>query len=74
MQANVDKTMLVSFGFDEEAGIYAAGYRIIDGIDLSEAMIEVAAGTGLYRRLEAGVDLTRPPPKHCHRSPLTNPR
>lgn len=42
----------------------AAGYRIIDGIDLSEAMIEVAAGTGLYRRLEAGIDLTRPPPPH----------
>lgn len=29
VQANVDKTMLVSFGFDEEAGIYAAGYRIV---------------------------------------------
>ena len=42
----------------------AAGYRIIDGIDLSEAMIEVAAGTGLYRRLEAGIDLTQAPPPH----------
>ena len=40
-----------------------AGYRLIDGIDLSPEMIDVARSRGVYRHLESGVDLTRPPPE-----------
>ncbi len=39
-----------------------AGYRVIDGVDLSPAMIEAARARGVYRDLEANIDLTRPPP------------
>ena len=41
-----------------------AGYQMIDGIDLSPEMIGVAADRGVYRNLEAGVDLTVSPPEH----------
>jgi 2-polyprenyl-3-methyl-5-hydroxy-6-metoxy-1,4-benzoquinol methylase len=44
--------------------LHAAGYRVIDGIDLSAEMVAVAETTGVYRSLEAGVDLTRDPPEH----------
>ncbi len=37
------------------------GYRVIDGVDLSPAMVDAARARGVYRDLEAGVDLTRPP-------------
>jgi predicted TPR repeat methyltransferase len=40
----------------------AAGYTIIDGIDLSPEMIRIAETTGVYRNLEGGVDLTLPAP------------
>jgi len=40
----------------------AAGYTIIDGIDLSPEMIRVAETTGVYRNLDCGVDLTLPAP------------
>ncbi len=45
----------------------AAGYRVIDGVDLSPEMVAIAErrtrsdGSPLYRRLEGGVDLTQPP-------------
>jgi predicted TPR repeat methyltransferase len=41
-----------------------AGYTVIDGIDLSAEMTAVAARSGVYRRLESGIDLTRDPPAH----------
>lgn len=44
--------------------LQAAGYTAIDGIDLSAEMVAVAAETGVYRTLEAGVDLTEDPPEH----------
>lgn len=37
------------------------GYTTIDGIDLSPEMVEIAHTRGIYRELEAGVDLTKPP-------------
>ncbi len=40
----------------------AAGYRTIDGVDLSPAMAETARERGVYRRLLAPVDLTATPP------------
>ena len=40
----------------------AAGYTIIDGIDLSPEMIRVAETTGVYRNLQGDVDLTLPAP------------
>ncbi|MGI9594773.1 MAG: class I SAM-dependent DNA methyltransferase [Acidimicrobiales bacterium] len=40
----------------------ADGYRSIDGIDLSPAMIEVAEGRGSYRSLRGGIDITAPLP------------
>lgn len=42
----------------------AAGYRTIDGIDLSSEMVALAEQRGVYRRLEAGIDLTTPLPDH----------
>lgn len=45
----------------------AAGYTVIDGVDLSPEMVAIAErrmradGSPLYRRLEGGVDLTKPP-------------
>jgi len=44
--------------------LHAAGYQVIDGIDLSAEMVAVARTTGVYRRLEAGIDLTENPPEH----------
>ena len=38
-----------------------AGYTIIDGVDLSAAMIDQAKETGVYRTLESGFDLMREP-------------
>ncbi|MGH1488094.1 MAG: class I SAM-dependent DNA methyltransferase [Acidimicrobiales bacterium] len=38
-----------------------AGYRTIDGIDLSPAMTELAAARGCYRELRSGVDINEPP-------------
>ena len=46
------------------AALRDAGYRVIDGIDLSAEMIDVARTTGIYRHLEAGIDLTVDPPSH----------
>lgn len=46
------------------AALSAAGYRTIDGIDLSSEMVSLARKRGVYRRLEAGIDLTAQPPGH----------
>lgn len=40
----------------------ADGYRTIDGIDLSPAMIEQTTVRGCYRRLTGDVDITAPLP------------
>lgn len=42
----------------------AKGFVMIDGVDLSPEMVEVAGTRGVYRRLEGGVDLTEPAPAH----------
>ena len=42
--------------------LHRAGYRAIDGIDLSPAMVERAARRGCYRRLAGGIDITAPLP------------
>ena len=39
----------------------ARGYTTIDGVDLSPEMVEIARERGIYRDLEADVDLTKPP-------------
>ena len=39
----------------------ARGYTALDGVDLSPEMVAIAEARGIYRRLEAGVDLTRQP-------------
>lgn len=44
------------------ARLWADGYRVIDGVDLSPAMMEQAAERGCYRMLRGGVDLTAPLP------------
>ncbi len=46
------------------AALADAGYRNIDGVDLSPEMVELARQRNVYRRLEAGVDLTAEPPSH----------
>ena len=38
-----------------------AGYRAIDGVDLSAEMVALAAETGVYRNLRSGVDLSADP-------------
>lgn len=38
----------------------AAGYRNIDGFDLSPEMVEIARQSGLYRNLAGGVDINAP--------------
>jgi len=48
------------------AELTAAGYRTIDGIDLSPKMIEVARARNIYRTLTAGVDITQPIPIELH--------
>ncbi|MGI9645833.1 MAG: class I SAM-dependent DNA methyltransferase [Ilumatobacteraceae bacterium] len=50
------------------AALAAAGYEVIDGVDLSEAMVDAARARGVYRHLEAGVDLTRPPSERWDRA------
>ena len=40
----------------------AAGYLIIDGLDLSAEMARQARARGVYRVVESGFDLTKPPP------------
>ena len=42
------------------ARLHGAGYRTIDGLDLSPAMIEQAKDRGCYRRLQGEVDITKP--------------
>jgi len=42
----------------------AAGYRVIDGVDLSSEMVAIASESGVYRKLESGIDLTEEPPDH----------
>ena len=37
-----------------------AGYRHIDGFDLSEDMVDLARGTGLYGEIEGSVDINEP--------------
>lgn len=44
------------------------GYRHIDGIDLSLEMTRLADKRGVYRRLEAPVDLSMPFPEHMLRA------
>ncbi|MEU7044786.1 class I SAM-dependent methyltransferase [Streptomyces varsoviensis] len=43
------------------AELAARGFTVIDGVDLSEGMLKVARGKGVYRRLERA-DITRPLP------------
>ncbi len=45
-----------------------AGYTTVDGVDLSPAMVDAARARGVYRELEAGVDLTQPPEERWARS------
>jgi predicted TPR repeat methyltransferase len=45
-----------------------AGYGIVDGVDLSPAMVEATRARGGYRDLEAGVDLTQSPSERWMRS------
>lgn len=45
-----------------------AGYRIVDGVDLSPAMIAAARRRGVYRHLDDGVDLTAPPAPRWERA------
>ena len=67
--ANTDITVLdAGCGTGRVAvALGAAGYRVIDGVDLSPEMVAIAErrtradGSPLYRRLEGGVDLTEPP-------------
>lgn len=40
--------------------LHAAGYRNIDGFDLSPEMVEIARQHGIYRTLEGGVDVNAP--------------
>ncbi len=40
--------------------LHAAGYRNIDGFDLSPEMVEIARQSGLYRVLEGSVDINAP--------------
>ena len=42
--------------------LYKAGYRSIDGMDLSPAMVALAQNLGIYRHLYGDVDITRPVP------------
>ncbi len=35
------------------------GYESVDGFDLSEEMIKVAAATGVYKSLNSGIDMTK---------------
>lgn len=44
------------------AALAAAGYRTIDGVDLSPDMIELAKERKVYRHLVGNIDLTCPPP------------
>jgi 2-polyprenyl-3-methyl-5-hydroxy-6-metoxy-1,4-benzoquinol methylase len=37
-----------------------AGYRRIDGFDLSHEMVAIAAATGCYRTLQGGIDMNLP--------------
>ncbi len=48
------------------AVMHDAGYTDLRGIDLSPEMVERAGERGIYHRLEAGVDLSRPVPAHLH--------
>ncbi|MGI9601704.1 MAG: oligosaccharide flippase family protein [Acidimicrobiales bacterium] len=54
VQANVDKTMLVSFEFDEEAGIYAAGYRMIAYAMMPVMSVLAASYPEFFRRGKVG--------------------
>jgi SAM-dependent methyltransferase len=38
----------------------ADGYSFVDGVDLSQAMVDVATRRGVYRNLQGGFDLTHP--------------
>jgi 2-polyprenyl-3-methyl-5-hydroxy-6-metoxy-1,4-benzoquinol methylase len=40
--------------------LHARGFRDVDGFDLSAPMVEMAARSGAYRRLESDVDVNRP--------------
>ncbi len=46
------------------AALAEAGYRAVDGLDLSSEMVELARQRNVYRQLEAGIDLTVEPPEH----------
>ncbi|MDH3302714.1 MAG: methyltransferase domain-containing protein [Acidimicrobiia bacterium] len=46
------------------AVMHDAGYTDLTGIDLSFEMIEKARERGIYRSLEAGIDLSEPVPEH----------
>lgn len=43
------------------AALYAAGYRDLHGVDLSNEMVAAARERGIYVTLAGGVDLTEPP-------------
>jgi len=48
--------------------LHDLGYRQLDGVDLSQEMIEKARQTGFYRTLYAGVNLHDPLPAHLHQA------
>ena len=48
------------------AALHELGYGQLDGIDISQAMVDEAAGRGIYRELTGNVDLTKPLPADWH--------
>lgn len=56
VQTNVDKTMLVSAGFDTEAGLYGAGVRLIQYSMLPANSIFAAAYPEFFRRGADGIE------------------
>ncbi len=56
VQTNVDKTMLLSAGFDTDAGLYGAGVRLIQYSMLPANSIFAAAYPEFFRRGESGIE------------------
>lgn len=55
IQNNVDKTMLLSYGFRDDNGIYAAGFRLIGYSTMPMMSIFQASLPEFYRQGEVGV-------------------
>jgi predicted TPR repeat methyltransferase len=50
------------------AALLDLGYDDLHGVDLSEEMVAKARERRIYRTLEAGINLTNPPPEHLRAS------